>query len=98
MIFSVAQCFSVNQAQATYRQAERLGPYVHFFYFIHRVFESINESALVVVKFNRIFFSRKHFFKYNGRHKVLFVGSLIPLFWTSGDVCPRFQSLFPKTF
>ena len=23
---------------------------------------------------------------------VLFVGPLIPLFWTSGDICPRFQN------
>ena len=27
-----------------------------------------------------------------GGHEVLFVGPLIPLFWTSGDVCPGFQS------
>ena len=26
------------------------------------------------------------------RTQVLFVGPLIPLFWTSGDVCPGFQS------
>ena len=26
------------------------------------------------------------------RTRVLFVGPLIPLFWTSGDVCPGFQS------
>ena len=31
-------------------------------------------------------------FKKNWRTSVLFVGSLIPLFWTSGDVCPGFQS------
>ena len=26
------------------------------------------------------------------RTRVLFVGPLIPLFWTSGDICPGFQS------
>ena len=32
------------------------------------------------------------FFKHFWRTCVLFVGPLIPLFRTSGDVCPRFQS------
>ena len=32
------------------------------------------------------------FFKIFCRTQVLFVGPLIPLFWTSGDVCPGFQS------
>ena len=38
------------------------------------------------------------FFKIFGGHKVLFVGPLVPLFWTSGDVCPGFQSQggFPR--
>ena len=31
------------------------------------------------------------FIKIIWRTSVLFVGSLIPLFWTSGDVCPGFQ-------
>ena len=30
------------------------------------------------------------FFKQNSRAQVLFVGPLIPLFWTSSDVCPGF--------
>ena len=33
-----------------------------------------------------------YFFKIFCRTQVLFVGPLIPLFWTSGDVCPGFQS------
>ena len=32
------------------------------------------------------------FFKIFCRTQVLFVGPLIPLFWTSGDICPGFQS------
>ena len=38
------------------------------------------------------------FFKNFCRTQVLFVGPLIPLFWTSGDVCPGFQSQdgFPR--
>ena len=32
------------------------------------------------------------FFKKNWRTLVLFVGPLIPLFWTSGDICHGFQS------
>ena len=32
------------------------------------------------------------FFKIFWRTHVLFVGPLIPLFWTSGNVCPGFQS------
>ena len=31
-------------------------------------------------------------FKKNWRTSVLFVGPLIPLLWTSGDICPGFQS------
>ena len=40
------------------------------------------------------YFVRVHasFFKFFWRTHVLFVGPLIPLFWTSGDVCPGFQS------
>ena len=34
-------------------------------------------------------FSKKKLF---GVQSVLFVGSLIPLFWTSGDICPGLQS------
>ena len=37
----------------------------------------------------------KLFFFFNfWRTRVLFVGPLIPLFWTSGDVCPGFQSVY----
>ena len=32
------------------------------------------------------------FFFYFGGHKKLLVGSLVPLFWTCGDVCPGFQN------
>ena len=35
---------------------------------------------------------QKLFFKKNWRISVLLVGSLTPLFWTSGDVCPAFHS------
>ena len=31
------------------------------------------------------------FKRFGGTH-VLFVGSLMPLFWTSGDICPGFQN------
>ena len=31
-------------------------------------------------------------FKIFWRTSVLFVGPLIPLLWTSGDICPRFES------
>ena len=33
-----------------------------------------------------------HFFLKKQRTKFLFVGPLITLFWTAGDVCPGFQS------
>ena len=33
-----------------------------------------------------------NFLKKNWCTQVLFVVPLIPLFWTSGDVCPEFQS------
>ena len=32
------------------------------------------------------------FFFFFGGHMSFFVGPLIPLFWSSGDVCPGFQS------
>ena len=35
----------------------------------------------------QLFFKKKF-----GRHQSFFMGPLIPLFWTSGDVCPWFQS------
>ena len=34
------------------------------------------------------------FFSKNWRTSVLLVRSLIPLFWTSGDICPGFQSQY----
>ena len=37
-------------------------------------------------------YCQKFFFKNFCRTRVLFVGQLIALFWTSGDVCPGFQS------
>ena len=33
-----------------------------------------------------------HFFSNFWRTSVHFLGPLIPLFWTSGDICPRFQN------
>ena len=35
---------------------------------------------------------KPHWGQFLTKLKVLFVGPLIPLFWTSGDVCPGFQS------
>ena len=35
---------------------------------------------------------KKSFFRNFWRTSVVFVGPVIPLFWTSGDVCPGFQN------
>ena len=43
-------------------------------------------------KRKRIFSCRLFFFKNFCRTQVLFVGPLIPLFWTSGEVFPGFQN------
>ena len=55
---------------------------------------------LINGKFNQnpTFFYIFLFFKFFCRTQVLFVGPLIPLFWTSGDVCPGFQNQggFPR--
>ena len=45
------------------------------------------------VNFDVKYEGHQNFFFFNFcRTQVLFVGPLIPLFWTSGDVCPGFQS------
>ena len=53
--------------------------------------------ALILV-LNSTFKPMVVFIFYFCRTQVLFVGPLIPLFWTSGDVCPGFQNQggFPR--
>ena len=48
----------------------------------------VSDTFLTLMEF--FFFSS--FFLNFWRTHVLFVGPLIPLFWTSGDICPGFQS------
>ena len=65
-------------------------------------FTFISPNSLCTVKidiFHKMTKSRSktsfflNFFKKNfGGHKAFCVGLLIPQFWTSGDVCPGFQS------
>ena len=52
---------------------------------------SHNSALIIPCVFLRLIFYFI-FLKIFCRTQVLFVGPLIPLFWTSGEVCPGFQS------
>ena len=60
------------------------------FFFLACLFALRNQKAL---DFTKIFLKIKE--RKNCRTSVLFVGPLIPLFWTSGDFCPGIPSLSP---
>ena len=50
---------------------------------------------ILLMDYSSVVFFLKNFFV---GHMSLFAGPLIPLFWTSGDICPGFQSQggFPR--
>ena len=56
------------------------------------VLESVQLVSWQMPKLFQNYFSKLLFFLNFWRTQVFFVGLLIPLFWTSGDVCSGFQS------
>ena len=75
----------------THREHKHTSSCFHYFDTSRQHLEFIQRHPYTSSTLSKISFT-PYFFKHFSRTWVLFEGPLIPLFWTSGDVCPGFQS------
>ena len=66
------------------------GSLPHFTFLLHSIL--LHNFICAPTNHLSVILTQLFFKKFFGRTSVLFVGPLIPLFWTFGDICPGFQS------